>query len=133
MLLCHMGLQCEQEKQPYSSGPLKTLELFLFCVSCEAGAKLVSLLCPPVSAQMSPTPGANPVDSRSDVFPERLPILCVEPHLDSLWERGNFSFVVKIRFKSNNLYSTCFKLSDILEAGVVGEMGRMISDKTVNL
>ena len=77
-------------------------------------------------------PGANPVDSRSDVFPERLPILCVEPHLDSLWERGNFCFVVKIRFKYNNLYSTCFKLSDILEAGVVGEMGRMISDKTVN-
>ena len=79
MLLCHMGPQCEQEKQPYSSGPLKILELFLFCVSREAEAKLMSLLCPPLSAQMSPTSGANQVDCRSDVFPERLPILYVEP------------------------------------------------------
>ena len=54
-------------------------------------------------------------------------------HLDSLWECSNFSFVVRTKFKYNNLYCTCFKLSNILEAGVVGEMGRMISDKTVNL
>ena len=55
-------------------------------------------------------------------------------HLDSLWERSNFSFVVRIKFKYNNTSnSRCFKLSNILEAGVVGEIGRMISDKTVNL
>lgn len=68
-----MGPQCEQEKQPYSSGPLKILELFLFCVSREAEAKLMSLLCPPVSAQMSSTPGANQADAHSDVFPEQAP------------------------------------------------------------
>lgn len=99
----------------------------------------MTFLCPPVITQMSPMPAANQVDSCPDIFPEQAPpsLMSSPPppvrHLDSLWEGCSFFFVVRIKFKYNNLYSICFKISIILEAGVVGEMGRMISDKTVNL
>lgn len=109
------------------------LEVLLFLVSYEAKAKLPTFLCPPVRVQMSPMPGAKQIDSHSDVFPEQAPLsLLSSPqpcHLDSLWELCSSFFVVRIKFKYNNLYSICFEISIILETGELGDMGKMISDK----
>lgn len=83
---------------------------------------------------MSPVPGTNQVDSHSDVFPEQAPLSLLpfpqSCHLDSLWEHCSFFFVVKIKFKYNNLYSICLKISIILETRELGDMGDTISDKT---
>lgn len=130
-----MQLTIWAEEATFLLCPLKRFhfgDYFLFLVSCEANAKLTTFLCPPVSVQMSPMPGTNHTDSRSDMFPEQAlqPLTPAPCHLDSLWEGSSLFFVVRIKFKYNNLYSICFKISIILEAGVVGEMGKMISDKT---
>lgn len=85
---------------------------------------------------MSPMPDAKQTASHSDVFAEQAPLSLLPPpprspphHLDSLWELCSSFFVVRLKFKYNNLYSTCFEISIILETGELGDMGKMISDK----
>lgn len=121
-----------QQKCPCFVPSQNTLcwELFPPLMSWRVVAQLITSFGPLVSTQRPLCLALKGLSPSGIYFQNIPPIPPVACHLDALWELLGFSFVVRSKFKYNDLYSTCFQISNIFETGEVGVIGKVISDKT---